>query len=173
VLERSVIALWGDHDAGFDWRPETAEVLGVSDDAVGWYLSQQVPFIIRVPGDPRIIGRDDVPAGHVDVAPTLLALLGIDPSGLAYLGRNLLGAPGPGPVVGEYRCWRDAEHLYLRGGPLLADGECVELSSMRRVDPSACLTSFEAARRQVEISEIVLEHDLQLRLRTSLAGSSP
>ena len=168
--ERTMVVLWGDHDAGFEWRSEIAEALGTSHDAAGWYLSQQVPLLIGMPRlsvPPQVLSR---PAGHADVAPTLLALLGVDPGQYAFTGRNLLGAPGPGPVVGEYRCWRDATHLYLRRGPLLTDGECVELATMTRVEPGACSDSFEAARREVEISRIVLEHNLQQELGKSLAG---
>jgi len=194
MIDNTVIALWGDHDAGFEWRSEIAAAIGVVHDATGWYLSQQVPLVIRLPGadtptdarartsHPLSAATGDaenltrlttqageirgltLPAGHADVAPTLLALLGVDPAPYAFTGRNLLGSPGSGPVVGEYRCWRDATHLYLRRGPLLTDGECVELESMRKVDSAACSASFEKARREVEISRLVLEHDLQLRL---------
>jgi len=162
--DRTVLALWGDHDAGFKWRSEIASAMGVTHDATGWYLSQQVPLVIRVPNlvaPTRVLNR---PAGHMDVAPTLLALLGVDPAPYAFTGRNLLGSPGNGPVVGEYRCWRDETHLYLRRGPLLSDGECIELATMREVGIEACAASFEAARREVEISRLVLEYDLQQRL---------
>ncbi len=131
--ERTVVVLWGDHDAGFEWRPEIAAALGTSHDAAGWYLSQQVPLLIRAPELAAPAEALDQPAGHADVAPTLLALLGVDPGPHAFTGRNLLGTPGTGPVVGEYRCWRDSTHLYLRRGPLLADGECIELETMTRV----------------------------------------
>jgi len=167
--ERTVVVLWGDHDAGFEWRSDIAEALGASHDAAGWYLSQQVPLLIRVP---ELAARNqalDLPAGHADVAPTVLALLGVDPGSYAFAGRNLLGAPGTGPVVGEYRCWRDATHLYLRRGPLLTDGECIELETMTRVAPGECSEGFDAARREVEISRLVLEYDLQQRLGKTLA----
>jgi phosphoglycerol transferase MdoB-like AlkP superfamily enzyme len=167
--DRTVVALWGDHDAGFEWRPEIAAALGTSHDAAGWYLSQQVPLLIRVPDLAPPTKDLDLPAGHADVAPTLLALLGVDPGLYAFTGRNLLGSPGAGPVVGEYRCWRDATHLYLRRGPLLSDGECIELQTMTRVDPGACSDSFEEARREVVFSGLVLEHDLQQKLGKSLA----
>jgi len=168
--DRTVVVLWGDHDAGFEWRPEIAEALRSSHDAAGWYLSQQVPLLIRVPGLATPTQVLDQPAGHADVAPTVLALLGVDPGPFAFTGRNLLGTPGMGPVVGEYRCWRDATHLYLRRGPLLTDGECFELEAMALVEPGACSAGFDAARREVEISRLVLEHDLQQRLGKSLAG---
>jgi phosphoglycerol transferase MdoB-like AlkP superfamily enzyme len=167
-LENTVIALWGDHDAGFQWAPKIASVVGTTADARGWYLSQRIPFVVRVPGLPGPGSAITVPAGHIDVAPTLLALLGVDPGPYAFLGRNLLGAPGQGPVIGEYRCWRDATHVYLRDGPHLTDGECIELATMRLVKSEACAASFESARRQVEISARVLEHDLQGRLHVSL-----
>ena len=104
------------------------------------------------------------------MAPTLAALLGVDPAPYPWLGRNLLGEPGPGPAVGEYRCFRDATHLYLRRGPSIEDGECIELATMRIVPVAACAASFDAARHQVEISEVVLEYDLQEVVGRSLAG---
>jgi len=169
LAERTVIALWGDHDAGFEWSPEIAAAMGFPGDATGWYLSQRVPFVVRVHGlgAPSELVR--VPSGHSDVAPTLLALLGVDPAPFAFVGRNLLGTPGPGPVVGEYRCWHDAAHVYLRRGPRLEDGLCVELATLVEVDVDRCRSGFEEARRQVEISRRVLEHDLQQPLANELA----
>jgi hypothetical protein len=40
---------------------------------------------------------------------------------------------------------------------------------MNRVEPVVCSDSFDAARREVEISRLVLEHDLQQKLGKSLA----
>ena len=171
VLDRTVIAVWGDHDAGFEWRPEIADIMGVDDDSTGWYLSQEVPLIIRVPGLSSEAGPRSVVAGHVDVAPTLLALLGVDPAPYAFVGRNLLGSPGTGPVIGEYRCWRDADHVFLRHGPELADGECLDVATLDQVEVEACRTAFEAARLQVEMSELVLKHDLQRRIHDRLSSS--
>ncbi len=167
-----VIAVWGDHDAGFPWRPEIAAAMGADHDPAGWYLSQEVPLLIRVPGVDGLAGRRSVPAGHVDVAPTLLALLGIDPAPYAFLGRNLLGTPGRGPVVGEYGCWRDDELLYLQGDGTLEGGTCIELEGMRRVPTARCRDGFAAAGRAGEVSALVLEHDLQERLHGELARRS-
>lgn len=170
LLGRTVLAIWGDHDAGFEWRPEIAAAIGEPADSRGWYLSQQIPLVVRVPALPGPGHPLGLPAGHVDVAPTLLALLGVDPSPYAWLGRNLLGAPGPGPVVGEYRCFSDASFLYLRHGPALADGECVDLASLRAVPVTDCAVPFERARRQVEVSTSVLDHDLQETVHLTLSA---
>ena len=80
LADDAVVAIWGDHDAGFEWRPEVASAMGATHDAAGWYLSQEVPLFIRVPNVDTLRGERTVAAGHTDVAPTLLAVLGIDPA---------------------------------------------------------------------------------------------
>ena len=66
------------------------------------YLSQEIPLFLFVPGREEDGGERTISSGHVDVGPTLLALLGVDPSPYAFVGRNLLGAPGDDPVIGEF-----------------------------------------------------------------------
>jgi hypothetical protein len=75
-------------------------------------------------------------------------------------------------VVGEYQCWQDGGHLFLQRTGRLEDGDCFELPGVRPVDPAACAAGFEAARRQVEVSRLVLEHDLQQEIRERLRGSA-
>ncbi len=181
-LERSglarstVLVLWGDHDAGLEWQPELARTAGRSFDGAGWYLSQRVPLVIHLPGQPELAGQGAAAAGHQDVAPTVLALLGVDPARYAFIGRNLLGEPGGSPVVGEYHCWQDGSHVFLQRGASLADGECYDLATMERVPVAQCGAGWTDAQRQVEISRLVLEHDLQrlvhLRLQAD-EGSEP
>jgi phosphoglycerol transferase MdoB-like AlkP superfamily enzyme len=170
LADSTVIAVWGDHDAGFPWRFEMAQAMGAHYDKAGWYLSQEVPLFIRVPGRSDLRGERRTVAGHTDVAPTLLALLGIDPATYVFIGRNLLGAPGDGPVVGEYSCWRDGTHLFLQGDGSLDGGECIELASMTAVSPTDCRAGFAAASGIESASALVLEHDLQQRIHQTLAA---
>ena len=109
-----------------------------------------------------------MPAGHVDVAPTVLALLGVDPAPHAFIGRNLLGEPGDGPVVGEYGCWRDAHRLFLQGDGFLEGGRCLDVGTLAPLPPDACAAPFAEARRTEEISSLVLEHDLQQQISNEL-----
>ena len=170
LTDNTVIAIWGDHDAGFEWRPDIASAMGVPHDSAGWYLSQEVPVFIMVPGVDALRGERTVPAGHADLMPTMLALLGVDPAPYALIGRNLLGTPGDGPVVGEYGCWRDARHLYLQGDGTLEDGLCLDAATMQMLPVSACRRGFELARRVEAASAVVLEHDLQQRIHEELRG---
>ena len=168
----TVIAIWGDHDAGFPWSEEIAAAMGVTHDAAGWYLSQEVPLFIKVPASELLAGERAVPAGHTDVAPTLLALLGIDPAPFAFVGRNLLGDHGDPPVVGEYGCWRDSTHLFLQGDGSLGDGTCIRLATMAPVADAECRVDYEAALQTLEVSATVLEHDLQRSIHRALVNAS-
>ncbi len=172
LADETMIAIWGDHDAGFPWREEVAEAMEVTHDAAGWYLSQEVPLFIKVPGVDLLRGERTVPAGHTDVAPTLLALLGVDPAPFAYVGRNLLGDHGDPPVIGEYGCWRDSSHLFLQGDGSLGDGTCIELATMTAVATVECREDYEQALRTEEVSARVLEHDLQRSIHRALTSDS-
>ncbi len=168
--ENTVIAIWGDHDAGFPWRNEIAVAMGATNDAAGWYLSQEIPLFIKLPGVDPLRGEQTAPAGHADVAPTLLALLGVDPTPYAFVGRNLLGEDVRRPVVGEYGCWRNSTHLFLQGDGSLDDGACIELRTMAQVPNADCSHGYDEARRTEEISSLVLEHDLQQAIHDVLVG---
>jgi phosphoglycerol transferase MdoB-like AlkP superfamily enzyme len=170
LADNTVVAIWGDHDAGFPWRPDVASAMGATHDAAGWYLSQEVPLLIKVPGVDLLRGERAVPAGHTDIAPTLLALLGVDPASYAFVGRNLLGNHGDRPVVGEYGCWRDSTHLFLQGNGPLDDGTCIELATMAPVSRGKCREGYGEAMRTEEVSALVLEHDLQRAIHHELVG---
>jgi phosphoglycerol transferase MdoB-like AlkP superfamily enzyme len=169
LADSTVVALWGDHDAGLEWESPLAGIAGQPHSDAGWYLSQQVPLIVHVPRQDGLVGVRPVVAGHQDVAPTLLALLGVDPAEYAFVGRNLLGEPGDAPVAGEYRCWSDEERLYLRRGPALSDGECFDLDDLELQSVEACADGFAEVEAQLEVSRLVLEHDLQRRLHDELS----
>lgn len=81
LWERTAIVLTGDHGEGFGEH-------GITEHGFDLYAAQtKVPLIVRVPGlAPR---RVTVPAGHVDIAPTLLNLArgAADPG---FLGRSLV-----------------------------------------------------------------------------------
>ena len=104
-------------------------------------------------------------AGQTDFAPTLLALLGIDPAPLPYVGRNLLGAIADVPVRRPYGDWLDASHLFLSRGP---DSVCVDVARRSRVPVLDCTGADLVASREREFSRLVLSEDLQQRLRLRL-----
>jgi len=170
LLDRSVVVVFGDHDAGFARTEEVAAAMHVDSDEVSWTLNDRVPWFIRLPtraAAPDVRGERTMPAGQTDFAPTILGLLGIDAASLPYVGRNLLGAPGGAPIVRPYGDWLDAHHLFASRG---AERVCYSLAHRFITSIDECRSGDLAARRTLDVSRRVVVADLQEQLRQSLAG---
>ena len=93
LWENTVVVLVGDHDA----RMPLADMRQLKDphfDEVDQVENDTVACLIHCPGDqPR--GRQEGLWGQVDLAPTLLHLLGVTDQKTAFLGVNMLGRPEP------------------------------------------------------------------------------
>jgi len=172
LLDHTVIVLWGDHDAGLGWSAGLARLVGFPHTPAGWYMADKVPLILHVPDPHGPRGVSLKAAGQTDVAPTVAALMGIDPAGEPWLGRNLLGNPGPGPVPRPNGGWLSDRHLYVSKGPSLTDGLCFDATTLKNVPVEACAAEDAAARREVRIADTVLRYDLQQRLAGDL-GREP
>jgi phosphoglycerol transferase MdoB-like AlkP superfamily enzyme len=183
LLDSSVIVVFGDHDAGFARDPSLARTIGIGTDDVAWALNDRIPLFIRVggldaPGHSEqegstraaLAGARAMVAGQTDVAPTVLALLGIDPAPLPYLGRNLLGAADIRPVPRPYGDWVDAMHLFRAGS---ADAYCYDLGLRTFVAATACADENARARRARDLSRLIVTDDLQQQLRARLAAAVP
>ncbi len=88
--DRTAVVITGDHGEGFGEH-------GIDLHGYHLYAPQtRVPLIIRVPGLPP--RRIALPAGHVDILPTLANLVGAEPVA-GSMGRSMVdvlaGAPGP------------------------------------------------------------------------------
>jgi phosphoglycerol transferase MdoB-like AlkP superfamily enzyme len=165
LLNDSVIVVFGDHDAGFPRGATLAKTIGIGPDVVDWALNDRVPLFVRVPGAP-LRGIREAAAGQTDFAPTLLALLGVDPAPLPYVGRNLLGTLDDSPLPRPYGEWLNRDHLFLHRG---SEPECYNVGRRRREDSASCREANTAARRAHDLSRLVVADDLQERLRTALA----
>jgi phosphoglycerol transferase MdoB-like AlkP superfamily enzyme len=172
LLDSSVLVVFGDHDAGFARSPELAKRIGIADDDVAWTLNDRIPLFVRVPASSRgaadLSGVRTGPAGQVDLAPTMLALLGIDAAPLPYLGRNLLGPTDDAAVVRPYGDWLDAQHLFLAHGPASI---CYDVTRRRPASLSDCSAADAVSRRARDLSRLVVVDDLQERLRARLASA--
>jgi hypothetical protein len=109
-----------------------------------------------------------IAAGQTDFAPTLLSLVGIDPSRLPYVGRNLLGQPADVPIVRPYGDWLDRSHLFISRNTAERGDACHGAAGARWVDPSQCQSADALAVQARDMSRVVVTNQLQQRLREAL-----
>ncbi len=165
LADSTVVAVWGDHDSGLFRNRQQAEVVGLASDQLGLVLHDRVPVIIRVPGSDVPHGTVSFPTGLADLAPTLAAILAVDPASLPWLGRNLLGDPADEPVLWGNWGWASSTRVHLsRSTPL-----CFDASTREQVALEECAQGSEAATRLEEANHLILEGNLQQRLRDALA----
>jgi lipoteichoic acid synthase len=89
LWDTTVVVMYGDHDARI---PDSQMGLleNRSYDKIDKVLNDRVLFMLHTPGD-KVHGLLTGLIGQVDVAPTILHLLGITDSKSAFTGLNLLG----------------------------------------------------------------------------------
>jgi phosphoglycerol transferase MdoB-like AlkP superfamily enzyme len=173
LLSDVVVVVFGDHDAGFAHDPGLARTIGIAPTEAGWSLADRVPLFVVAPGlrDGAMAATHlvSVPMGQSDFAPTLLALLGIDPAPLPYVGRNVLGRPGDPPILRPYGDWLDSSHLFLNRGAAERSPVCFETEPVRPVDTHACDEANVVAGRARDVAGLVIAEDLQERIGNRLA----
>jgi phosphoglycerol transferase MdoB-like AlkP superfamily enzyme len=165
LLDRTVVALWGDHSSGLLREDRWVEYFGLEESGAERFQFRRVPFLLWVPGAPELRGRIDDPAGQIDIAPTLLAIHGANPAREPFLGRNLLGRPGRGPVVHPQGSWISTDLLYLN--PREDDSgaiRCWNPRTARREPAQACRELNSVALRQIDASTRILRFDLQMAI---------
>ncbi len=103
LWENTVLLMCGDHRA----RMDEAEYRRL-EIPEAWPLRNRLPLFIHLPGDSP---QGELPplVGQIDVAPTLLHLLGLTDVGTAFLGRNALA--GPHASASVYGNISDGVHL--------------------------------------------------------------
>jgi lipoteichoic acid synthase len=163
LLDSTVVALYGDHQGYLGEPPELRELLGVErgDELRQFEIRRRLPFLVRLPsgGGASTIATA---AGHLDVAPTLLGLLG-EPPGKAMLGRDLL-VPGEGLVVLRDGGFVADSALYrYRVGPPAAS-RCLERPSGARFDCGRLAARRTEAVARLRLSDALLDADLVARL---------
>lgn len=161
LLEESVLVFYGDHDAGMA-RRRLLRLLG-RNEKLRLEVFDNVPLMMWVPGEDGPRGDIHTISGLSDLPVTLLALLGIDPAPFAFVGRNLLGTPAPTAVPlsgGRFA----QEDFFLSRKPRL----CFSRQRGRRVKMKFCEPALATDLAQREVSALVLEHDLQVRITDAL-----
>lgn len=172
LLDSSVVALYGDHAAflGDDALRDLSDLVALPGGARFRHLRiyKRVPLIVRLPGG-RPHRRIKTIGGHLDIAPTLLGLLGLeDPTG-AMLGRDLL-ARAPRLVVFRDGSFVSPEAYYSRRFGRRFVTRCFALEGGAEVDCASLEAAREQAEAKLQASDTIIRGDLIPEIADRLGG---
>ena len=159
LLEKSVVAVYGDHTAIPRWdKAALSRLLKRSlESASAWCSEQTVPLVIRAPGA-KLRGRGYQSGGLLDVSKTVMTLLGAD---YKYtLGRNLFDGSREEPVI-----FKTGAYVYGRNFVEPSLKEAHNLDSGKKLDYARFDKITEWAKEQHDCGNTLLEHNLLERIK--------
>ncbi|MEK0312850.1 LTA synthase family protein [Cohnella sp. 56] len=160
LWDNTALMLYGDHDNSLYDKKPYEQLLGksLSDEEMDAII-RKVPFFIHFPGD-EYAGVSEKTAGQLDTAPTILQMLGIPMGDNKMMGVSMLSAAEK-PVVFRTGGFTDGKVYYTPSNDGSgAGGACYSLADGAAADMSACAAGKDAAQLELQISDLVVEHDL-------------
>jgi len=159
LLDESVVAVYGDHQAFLGNPPELGRLLGFDSNNIydSWFATKRVPFLIRLPGGAAAGPRDAV-GGHLDMAPTLLGLLGVSASDEVLFGRDLAADSPPLVVFRDGSFITDTQLFINRRGT--RPRMCFDTSTKGSIECAALEPLRREALERLAVSDLVIAGDL-------------
>ena len=160
ILDRSVLVIYGDHQGFLGGQPELPRLLGFDEwnEYHHFQVVKRTPVLIHLPGG---VAAGDYPgtSSHLDVAPTVLSLLGIDNRASVMLGRDLT-RPGQSLAVFRDGSFADGSHYFVNRFGRLASSRCYEAATAERIDCEPFEATQRDARERLELSDLIVQGDL-------------
>jgi phosphoglycerol transferase MdoB-like AlkP superfamily enzyme len=160
ILDRSLLVIYGDHQGFLGGLPELPGLLGFSEwnEFHHFQVVKRTPVLIRLPGGEGA-GAFTGTSSHLDIAPTVLGLLGIEDRSTVMLGRDLT-RPGESLAVFRDASFAHGAQYFVNRFGRAADSRCYEAASAARIDCEPYAGLFRAARERLEISDLIVQGDL-------------
>jgi Phosphoglycerol transferase and related proteins, alkaline phosphatase superfamily len=162
LLDKSVLAIYGDHQAPFTRdNSELRKFLGYGEgemDDYQWLALQKVPMLIYLPQEIKT-GVIETVAGHVDLFPTILGLMGEDAARYPLFGHDLLNSSAEGLAIN--RC-----------GMLVTDNVLLDINNQKAYEfKSGKPLPWEDFKEEqnmyqeyLQNTDSIMKHDLQQSL---------
>jgi len=163
ILDRSVLAVYGDHfGIPRDKKEYLADFLGLKEmDDYNWVKQQRIPLIIRIP-EGKYTGTKHIAGGGLDFMPTILNIMGVDSSNIPMLGRDLLNSE-EGMAVLRHGYFITDKYICLTSKGVAYDAETGSTYPAEKLAKEK-----EFAARQLRYSDMITEHNLVKELTQSL-----
>ncbi|WP_010094718.1 LTA synthase family protein [Ornithinibacillus scapharcae] len=155
LWENSVVVFYGDHDAGILTQGQETGLFATegSTNSVDYLLeADNIPLLIHFPNE-ELTGTYDKFGGQIDLAPTMLHLLGVDTSKKYFLGEDLFYDGERHPVVFSNQHMTDGKVWYVPSEGAFASGSCYDLETKEMISVNACRDMYNQAITEQEVSE--------------------
>lgn len=160
MWENSIFVLFGDHDSALmKLDNEVAKIAGVMNDPLAYaQLSDQVPLIIHLPDDVGAGVYNQV-GGQIDLAPTILDLLGIKIDNNYMMGKSLFQEDRL--VIFRRGSFTNDQVFYqATNDGVFENGTCYDLETNSETSVDNCRSGYDETIRRLNISDLVLSEDL-------------
>lgn len=166
LLNRSIVVLYSDHKSFIGNSQELAALLGLPKLNHNDYLvlRKKIPFIIRLPYGEKA-GIRNVNGGHIDIAPTLLSLLGISDDNSVMLGKDLTQGKNS-LVVFRDLSFVDGTNFLINRFGLISNSKCFNIETGKSINCKPLEMKRSEGLKQLEISDMIIKNDLIPKLRS-------
>lgn len=163
LWDDSIIVFYGDHDSGLTHQgTELAIDAGAVNTVDLFELDHGVPLFIKVPGVDTGDINDSV-GGQIDIAPTILDLIGIDPPYM--LGNSLLDGED-NITVFRNGSFRYGDYYYEPDlTEPIGSGVCYSTVSGNPGALENCEGAIEEASAQLRLSDLIIHENALERIR--------
>lgn len=159
LWDNSIFILYGDHDNSIPDKEPVEALLGQSiSDLKMRETKQQVPLIIHLPDDGEA-GQYDRVGGQMDLAPTILHWLGIDPTKMHYMGTHLQNEHDPLVVLRD-GSFTDGQISYLPSPDgIVEHGLCYDARTEAELPVNTCSPLQKRAANELQISDWLITYN--------------
>ncbi|MGB6780297.1 MAG: LTA synthase family protein [Planococcus citreus] len=159
MLDDTVLVIYGDHSTGMTSNTKKFEEFTDAEDPLTYFeTNKNVPLILHIPGtEPKTFSQV---ASQLDLAPSLLDVLGGDPAQHHFIGRNMWDAEGGRAtfrdgsfITGELSFIASSDGIY-------ENGSCFWRMTGEELGVEACEEPFKEGSKELQISDDVLRGNL-------------
>ncbi|MFD0586632.1 LTA synthase family protein [Paenibacillus sp. GCM10027627] len=163
LWDQTIFVLYGDHDSAIpDWNLFSRFMEDPNNEAQREHVIKNVPFIVHLP-DNAYAGEYRSAGGQLDIAPTVMHLLGLSTAAPDWLGSPLLTEQPEETrlVVQRNGAWTDGTRTYIPSEDgLTANGKCYSADTGDLLQLSECSPMTELADSEITMSDRIITGDL-------------
>lgn len=167
LWNNTIFCFYGDHDNSIKDKAAYEKFLGKTLSNLDMHqIMNQVAMLVHVP-DGKLRGIDNEPAGQLDLAPSILHLLGIPSSPYYMMGNNLFaGAAADRLIVLRSGAFTDGKLYYIPSSDYrYENGSCYDLKTRSLTSVEQAGPLHKEASKRLRISDKVVNYDVIAELR--------